>query len=350
MKSMVDQRAIDPGKRAGRGKKPPAQAFSAPFRLPSSLQDASYPLSPYADAAEQHTRQWLKGIGLELTAHQTHQLDIYLPGKYAGFMWSDAPFDRLCLLSDLVGWFSCQDDLADDDCNDPNALENIIRGVYSTAFISRSRSSQPLAQGLADIIRRSARLMPPLWKQRVAEQYATYLYPCTSALMHRLHQSQPGVDGYDCVWRNAGGFQVCLEFTYYAVGIHVPSALYYSQPWQTLRTLALNLFKAVNDLLSFPIMKTPDEDIYNLLTHLRHTQGYSPEQAANEVSRCIEVWAEAFSNAQLQLPEHLARCGFDARAQAQAQRCAEAINRQWRGNIAWHLTVPRYRQIRFQGR
>ncbi|MFO2463543.1 hypothetical protein OOJ96_17585 [Pseudomonas sp. 15FMM2] len=322
---------------------------NTPFQLPQALQEATYPLSPYTDEAEQHTRLWLKNIGLESTAHATHQQDIYSPGQYAGFMWNDAPRETLFVLSDLTGWFSCQDDLADEECEDPDALERHIRGVYDAAFVYRSRPQGPLATGLADIIRRAARLMPPQWKERVAEQYATYLKPCVTALMHRINHTQPGVEGYDSLWRSAGGFQVCVEFTYFALNIHLPSSLYYSQPWQELNTLVLNHLKAVNDLLSFPIMENPDEDIYNLLTHLRHTKGYSPERAASEVSRRIEAWTEDYTNAQRLLPERLALYGYDERSREQAQLCAQAMSNLFRGNIAWHLTVPRYREIRFKG-
>lgn len=322
---------------------------NSPFRLPLWLEKASYPLNPLTDLAQQHTRKWLNNMGLEHTAHAARQLDIYVPGLYAGYMWSDAPLEILFILSDLVGWFSCQDDAADEDCKDPDALEHLIRGIYNSAFTTNTAYRRPLAVALADIIRRAARLMPPLWKQRVGEQYLNYLLPCTTALMHRTHNTQPGIEGYENLWQNAGGFQVCVEFTYMVRNIHLPSSLYYSQPWQELRCLALNLFKAVNDLLSFRIMQNPDDDIYNLLTHLRHTQGYSAEQAAREVSQRIERWANQFSSAQARLPERLARSGFDECAQEQAVICADALHQQWRGNIAWHLAVPRYREIRFEG-
>ncbi|WP_300629615.1 terpene synthase family protein, partial [Pseudomonas sp.] len=261
-------------------------------------------------------------MGLEQTPRATHQLDIYIPGTYAGYMWSEAPLESLLILSDLVGWFSCQDDLADEDCNDPEALERLIRGVYASAFTRATTPREPLACALADIMRRASRLMPALWQQRVAEQYLTYLAPCTTALMHRIHHTQPGVEGYETLWQNAGGFQVCLEFTYWAQHIQLPSSLYYSQPWQELRNLALNLFKAVNDLLSFQIMENPDEDIYNLLTHLRHTQGYSALQAATEVSQRIEQWAIRFAMVQAELPQRLDALGYDARTQEQAMICA----------------------------
>ncbi|WP_225908631.1 terpene synthase family protein [Pseudomonas lactucae] len=306
-------------------------------------------MSPYTDEAQSHTRQWLNRMGLEATPHAAHQLDIYVPGTYAGYMWSDAPADILLILSDLVGWFSCQDDLADEDCKDPDILERLIRGVYTRAFTSNTASREPLACALADIVHRAARLMPPIWKQRVAEQYANYLAPCAVALVHRLHHTQPGADGYESLWQNAGGFQVCLEFTYLAQNINLPSALYYSSPWQELRSLALNLFKAVNDVISFPTMEDPNEDIFNLLTHLRHTRGFTAQQATEDVSQRIEQWAERFSQAQAILPERLATLGFDERSQEQAQVCAQALHNQWRGNIAWHLAAPRYRAIRFKG-
>ena len=320
-----------------------------PFHLPRWLETATYPLSPFAQEAQQHTRQWLKNMGLEQTSRATHQLDIYIPGLYAGYMWSDAPLELLLILSDLVGWFSCQDDLADEDCNDPEALERLIRGVYARAFTRASTPREPLANALTDIMRRASRLMPTLWQQRVAEQYLTYLAPCTTALMHRLHHTQPGVEGYEALWQNAGGFQVCLEFTYLVQNIQLSSSLYYSHPWQDLRNLALKLFKAVNDLLSFQIMENPDEDIYNLLTHLRHTQGQSALQAAAEVSQRIEQWAKSFAMTQAELPKRLDALGYDTRTQEQAMTCAQALHNQWRGNIAWHLAVPRYRELRFKG-
>ncbi|MGX5797451.1 terpene synthase family protein, partial [Pseudomonas sp. E2-15] len=321
----------------------------APFHLPLWLETATYPLSPFTDQVQQHTRQWLKSMGLEDTPETTRRLDIYAPSKYAGYMWSDAPFEILIILSDLLGWFCCQGNLADEDRHEPEALERLIRGTYTTAFTRDTTNREPLGRALADIIRRASRLMPPLWKQRVAEQYSSYLAPSTTALMHRINHTQPGVEGYETLWQTAGGFQVCLEFTYLVQNIQLSSALYYSQPWQELRSLTLNLLKAVNDLLSFRIMENPDEDIYNLLTHLRHTQGLSATQAANEVSQRIEQWATQFARAQAVLPERLAALGYEVRAQEQAMICAQALHNQWRGNIAWHLTVPRYREIRFKG-
>lgn len=320
-----------------------------PFRLPLWLEEATYPLNPFTDLAQEHTRQWLKNMGLQDTPHASHQQDIYVPGLYAGYMWSEAPLEILMILSDLVGWFSCQDDAADEDFVDPQALEQLIRGIYTNAFTTNTANRQPLAVALEDIIRRAARLMPPLWKMRVGEQYLNYLMPCETALMHRTNLTQPGIDNYENLWQNAGGFQVCLEFTYMVQNIHLPSCLYYSHAWQELRHLALNLFKAVNDLLSFRIMENPDDDIYNLLTHLRHTKSYSPEQAAVEVSQRIERWARQFASAQALLPGRLARLGYDERSQEQALICAQALHNQWRGNIAWHLAAPRYREIRFKG-
>lgn len=321
----------------------------APFDLPLGLKTAVYPLNPFTERAQMHTRQWLKNMGLETTPHASHQQDIYIPGLYAGYMWSDAPLEILLILSDLLGWFSCQNDVADEDCKDPQALEQLIREIHVCAFTTNTASRRPLALALADIIRRAARLMPPLWKQRAGEQYLNYLVPCTTALMHRTHHSQPGCDHYETLWQNAGGFQLCLEFTYMVKNIQLTSSLYYSQAWQELRSLALNLLKAVNDLMSFRIMENPDEDIYNLLTHLRHTLGYSPEQAALEVSGRIERWAREFAHAQATLPARLAQLGYDEHSQEQARICAQALHDQWRGNIAWHLAVPRYREIRFKG-
>jgi len=96
-------------------------------------------------------------------------------------------------------------------------------------------------------------------------------------------------------------------------------------------------------------MENPDEDIYNLLTHLRHTQGQSALQAAAEVSQRIEQWAKSFAMTQAELPKRLDALGYDTRTQEQAMTCAQALHNQWRGNIAWHLAVPRYRELRFKG-
>lgn len=330
----------------------PANRFrqkADPFHLPDWLEKAVYPLHPLANEAQQHTRKWLRNLGLEDSPETIRRLDIYIPGTFAGYMWSNVSSEILFIASDLLGWFCCQDNLTDEDCTDPESLERQLRGIYNHAFTPNTTSRQPLAVGLADIIRRAGRLMSPLWKQRVGEQYLAYLAPCLVTLMHRAQGTQPGVEGYESFWQNAGGFQVCLEFIYLAQNIQLPSAVYYSPAWQELRSLALNLLKSVNDLLSFRMMENPDEDIYNLVTHLRHTQGYSPEQAALEVSHRIDQWARRFMSAQTLLPGRLAASGYDERAQEQAMLCAQALHDQWRGNIAWHLMAPRYQSVRFAG-
>lgn len=319
------------------------------FDLPPRLAQADYPLSPFAAEVNQHTRQWLKRMGLETTSRHTHQRDIYNPGLYAAYMWADAPLDKLSILSNLLGWFSCIDDQADEDCQSPQALEQLLREVFMRAFTCANTPHGPLASGLNDIVQHAAPLASPFWLERTGDQYASYIAPCVTALMHRTHHTQPGIEGFDNLWRNAGGFQVCLEFTYWAQDIYLPPALYYSKPWLELCQLALNLLKAVNDLLSFRILQNPDEDIYNLLTHLRHTQGYSAHRAAREVSHRIDQWADTFVDAQARLPQGLARYGYDEHSVQQAMICAQALHNQWRGNIAWHLAVPRYREIRFKG-
>lgn len=319
------------------------------YSLPPVLQNLSIGLSPYTDDAQQHTRKWLKHLGLEATEHAAHQMDIYVPGKYAGFMWPYANRQKLCILSDLTGWFSCQDDLADEDLSRaPHALEAAIREVHGSAFATNGQSGGALAAGLADIIRRAGVDMPAQWKQRTVEQYGSYLYPCLCAATHRLEGTQPPLEDYESVWRNAGGFQVCLEFTYFATHVHLPSHIYYSESWQTLRRLTLNLLKAVNDLLSFSIMENPDEDVYNLLTHLRHHQSYSPDAAAAEVGCRLEAWVAQFYDTQARLPAELDRFNCDDVLREQVVRCAEALKLQWHGNIGWHLVVPRYREVRFQ--
>jgi len=319
------------------------------YSLPPSLKHLSIALSPYFDSADQHTRLWLKELGLENSAHAAHQLDIYLPGLYAGYMWPSATRDDLCILSDLTGWFSCQDDLADEDLSQaPEALEGAIRRVHSAICDGSSQAHGALAAGLADIIRRAGGDRSGQWAQRVVEQYGSYLYPCLRAVMHRREGTQPVSQDYESVWRNAGGFQVCVEFTYWANRVHLPSHIYYCTVWQELRQLTLNLLKAVNDLLSFSIMKNPDEDVFNLLTHLRHTQGYTPDQAAAEVSCRIEAWAHRFQTIQAGLSGELDRFKCNDVLRDQIERCAEALRLQWHGNIGWHLAAPRYQEVRFQ--
>ncbi|WP_228732020.1 hypothetical protein [Pseudomonas iridis] len=118
------------------------------YSLPPSLQGLEIELNPFAEDAEKHTRQWLKGLGLEASQQATHQLDIYLPGKYAGYMWPGAARDDLYILSDLTGWFSCQDDLADEDLSRaPDALETALRQVQK-ATLERGPSCSGLAGGL----------------------------------------------------------------------------------------------------------------------------------------------------------------------------------------------------------
>ncbi|MGE1172636.1 terpene synthase family protein [Pseudomonas sp. BW7P1] len=319
------------------------------YSLPLLLQGLEFALSPMAEDAEQHTRQWLRGLGLEVTPKATHQLDIYLPGKYAGFMWPDADREDLYVLSDLTGWFSCQDDLADEDLSRaPDVLESVLRKVQRIARDSAPSNCEGLGGGFKDILDRAARSMPALWRERTLEQYASYLYPCLHAAHHRMAGTQPTAEDYESVWRNAGGFQVCFEFTYFVCRVNLPSTVYYSAVWQTLRRLSLNLMKAVNDLLSFAIMENPDEDVYNLLTHLRHHQSLSPDQATEEVRQRIEQWVHQFHDVQARLPEELTRLGCDDELCEQVQRCADALRVQWLGNIGWHLAVPRYREIRFR--
>ncbi|MFI8644472.1 hypothetical protein ACIGJK_06690 [Pseudomonas iridis] len=318
------------------------------YSLPPSLQGLEIELNPFAEDAEKHTRQWLKGLGLEASQQATHQLDIYLPGKYAGYMWPGAAREDLYILSDLTGWFSCQDDLADEDLSRaPDALETALRQVQK-ATLERGPSCSGLAGGLRNIIDRATVSMSEQWKHRTLEQYSNYLHPCLCAAVHRLSGTQPPVKDYESVWRMAGGFQVCFEFTYFTTRVSLPSGIYYSAVWQELRRVTLNLLKAVNDLLSFSIMEDPDEDVYNLLTHLRHHHALNPDQAADEVSNRIEQWVAQFSRIQARLPEELDRLCCDGVLREQALRCAEAYRAQWLGNIGWHLAAPRYREVRFK--
>lgn len=319
------------------------------YSLPPALQLIDVAPSPMADEAEQQTRAWLESLGLTDSVKAIHQLDIYLPGKYAAFMWPHANAQTLNVLSDLTGWFSCQDDLADEDLScSPDALERALRQVHEVASERGAGQCAGLPGGLRDIIRRAGASMPEQWVRRTLDQYSSYLFCCVSASTHRLGGTQPGLADYESVWRNAGGFQVCFEFTYFAHQINLPATVYYCSLWQELRRLSLNLMKAVNDVLSFCILANPDEDVYNLLTHLRHHHGLSPDQAATEVNQRIEVWMRQFLELQARLPDELDQIGCETDVREQALRCAEAFRVQWLGNVGWHLSVPRYREIRFR--
>jgi len=319
------------------------------YSLPPSLRDLSIDLSPYTEEAEKHTRQWLKNLGLEDNSHAAHQRDIYMPGLYAGYMWPHATRDNLNILSDLTGWFSCQDDVSDEELGrDPVALEKAIRNVQSAITDTRHKPCGALAMGLADIVRRAGVDCPEQWTQRTVEQCSSYLYPCLRAAIHHIEGTQPASQDFEAIWRNAGGFQVCVEFTYWVTQVHLSSTIYYCSVWQELRRLTLNILKAVNDLLSFRMMENPDEDVYNLLTHLRHHQAYSADQAAAEVGCRIEEWADRFLKIQTELPSELEQFNCDDGVREQVVRCAEALKIQWHGNIGWHLAVPRYKEVRFQ--
>ncbi|MCR8931730.1 MULTISPECIES: terpene synthase family protein [unclassified Pseudomonas] len=319
------------------------------YSLPPLMNLLDVKMSPHVRDAERHARKWLKSLGLEDTRYEVCQRDMYMAGLYAAYMWPNSSRNDLRILALLTAWFSCQDDLADETLgDDPEALEEVLSQVYEKACAGSVTSGSGLAGGLADVIGRAGAFMPDQWRRRTLDQYQTYIYPCMRAAVHRLERSQPGRDDYKCNWRSAGGFQVCVEFTYFAMRVNLPSTVYYSMIWQTVRRLTLNLLKAVNDLLSFKIMKNPDEDIYNLITHWRHQNDSSPDQAAAQLGRQIENWVRQFFRTRTRLPVELGRLGCEAVVIEQAVRCAEAFEWLWRGNAAWHMAVPRYREVRFQ--
>lgn len=318
------------------------------YNLPPVLQGIAIERHRYTEEAVRHTRQWIRDQGLEPDSHAAHQRDIYQPGIYGGFMWPYVTKEDLYVLSDLTGWFSCIDDVADEDLSrDPEALEQLLGEIYSAAFDDAVVPDCPLAAGLADIVRRAGSGMSRQWMHRLARQYSSYLNPCLLAAMHRVEGTQPAIQDFEAIWRNAGGFQVCLEFTYFATKTHLPAAIYYSTVWRELCRVTLNLLKAVNDLLSFSIMENPDEDLYNLVTHIKHHRRCSSDEAATEVCAFIEDWVAGFAEQRMRLPGWLERFCADEASRAQTLRCAEALEIMCHGNIGWHLSVPRYRETRF---
>jgi hypothetical protein len=316
----------------------PAALRAVPIRLDN----------PHAGTAERHTREWARELGLEATPETTQRLDDVGLGRYAALFWPHAGPEELCLTTDVMTWLFVQDDWIDDDrevSRSPDMLERLLGDVHLAAFTPGAPPpSEPIAAGLADIMQRASARMTPQWERRVARHIAEYFNTAVIAAAHRALGTPLAVDGFPTAWRTSSAFQFCLDFVELTSGARIPAALYYSAAWQELLTLALNLTRVVNDLVSLDVKSDPTEDLFNLVTHLHRTRGCSTSEATAEAARRGEQWAARFFDAEAELPCVLDQLALSPTAREQAIQCAAGIRWGWSGNIEWTLNTARYRR------
>jgi hypothetical protein len=270
--------------------------------------------NPNARLVADRAMAWAERAGLLADREVRSRVECGALPWFAGWVYPDAPIDRLAVLAALDVVMFLDDDRADE-------VEH-----FAGSFVDEMLFGQPTG-ALAELLPALDRDMPPAWAARLRANMTAWVLTNWEAAVR--HGDAPlSVDDY-IPWRRAGGTMWWhFDLIEYAAGRELSPEFFGSPPYQGLTEAAADIACWTNDLFSVH-KELARGDPHNLLAVFVAHRHLSLQEAADECARWLAARTRSFVALRCGLPPELAWFG-------------DALAAWCRGNLDFCLTSGRY--------
>jgi hypothetical protein len=307
------------------------------------------PMSPWVDAAELHTRDWVRSFGLVRSDRARERFDKTASGELTARLYATTIGEvELCAAADWISWLFMIDDQLDEGAagRDPNATREFLRPLIEllTGESTEWREQEsPLRATLRDI---RERLIPttPSWQARFAGNVIDYLNGCEWEAANRADGRVPGLDEFPSHRRTAGAVWPSFDVLEFVTNDPLPEHVHGHRLFVEACRAAADVICWTDDVMTVDKERARG-DVHNLVIVLEHATGSPTDDAMTEAARRIDVRLADFADCTTQLLDSLGEGGADPAARRSTQRYLSGLQNMMRGHLDWGLNTIRYTRV-----
>lgn len=296
-------------------------------------------INKHTELAEKHSLQWVEKFGLVPGGGTEYQaLQSAKVAWCIGYTNPDAEADDLCMMSDLLMWLSCYDDVCDISELGKNpdrlsAANHQLLDVLNGAEVAEEDSN--FIQALQDILQRLNKKASKEWVERFArdveEQLQGYIWEATN----RVEKITPDLSSYVKLRPYPLAIFPCLDLTCIFKQIPANAKSLRHIYVQEMTVMAGNYIGWTNDILGVN-RELGEGNPHNLVLVLQQEDNISLQEAVQKAVNMCNAEMKAFLKLESRLP---------AFGEAEDASLKDYINglRYWmRGHLDWYSETRRY--------
>ncbi len=261
-------------------------------------------ISPYADALEALTLDWVYRFDLYKNAALLRRLQAMKVGELAGRAFPNASFELLQIISDWRTWFYLLEDRIDDFVEDGTLadVENYCRRLLEVLNEPQSARDEPMEKGLADLWARTWQNANSEWMLRYIHSMENYLEGVTLEAEFRIHRQDPSLEEYLNARRKKIGGDVFIQFAELVENINLADAVRYHPIVHDLNAIGIDVLAWMNDILGLNRQRRA-QDTMNAVLVLARERAIDAAAAVTIAAYFINDAVRAFDERTNRLPD-----------------------------------------------
>ncbi|ASZ09891.1 hypothetical protein KTO58_26475 [Chitinophaga pendula] len=238
-------------------------------------------ISPYAEAAQEHTINWAIDFGLVPDPKHVNGLRKAKFGIYAAREFPGASCAEICLTADLITWLFFVDDRCDRASSDRAAAATVRVQLRDFLDILDGRpvdADTPMNRGLQHVMQRFAAISSLYLYEQLCHYIRVYLNECFWEIDNQVKDYVPTIAEYWAM-RAKTGFSIMFPLVGIFSKLELPDEVYKHEVLQRME-LALNLAGGLaNDIHSLHREQQLDTAGFNLIFIFQQELQVSQEEA-----------------------------------------------------------------------
>lgn len=307
-------------------------------------------MSPWADEAESHVRDWVRSFGLVRSDRAKERFDKTAAGALAARVYASAvsPF-KLILGAEWIGWLFLLDDQLDegDVGRNPAATRAFLRPLAESlhdGLADGSPVGSPLRGSLRDIRRRVMSVMPTSWREIFNNHVAEYMKGCEWEAANRAQGRVPGLAEFPSQRRTAGAIWPSLDLLEFVTDGPLPDRVRSEPVFAELCRAAADVVCWTDDVMTVDKERARG-DVHNLVIVLEHETGCTADSAVVRAEQRIDSRLGDFIEYECRLAKILSLADADAAARRAAELYLAGLRNWMRGHLEWGISTIRYNSV-----
>jgi hypothetical protein len=306
-------------------------------------------LSPHAQEAETHVREWSRQMRIVPDGPAGDAFDAMLFGRLSGWVYPDAEPDRLLVLAEWMGWVFTFDDLLDDTAEgrDIGFVDQVVecmaavcRGKAGRGPKAPTRTVARSRDAFADLWQRITAAMPPRWTARLTAHALEYLHSYRPQAAVNSARTVLDESSFTAHRLASVSMYPSMDQIEYATAEPIHASVIAHPDIAALRQAAANVVAWSNDLHS-AAKEISVGDLCNYVTVLHHELGVPLQQAADEVLVRIYRQVERFTAVESRIVAMLPR--LPAHRRSAVLGLIDGLKFWMTGYVEWSIESGRYR-------
>lgn len=316
--------------------------------ISKSLFPCPFPVrvSPDAQIARAHDREWQAAVGLVRSAARAAQIDGWRSDLLMARAYPEARGEDLALMTNFVNFAFLFDDQFDGELGQhPDRAAAAVAPFIEIA--SRppgavTAEETPAVRAFQDLWQRLAEPMSIHWQGRFAEQLGEYVHMYAWEATNRACNHVPDLDTYIKGRRGSSAVGLFVLLAERAHRAETPPVIWQDPGFVEMLQITTDYVAWTNDVLAWG-REESRHDVHNIVLSIQGTLGHTREQAIARCASMVAEHAERFLQLKGELRGTMRRLGLTPDQARAVDLLVDCGMESWiRANLDWTDLTGRY--------